>query len=147
MTCFDSEYYILWQYTPIQLQLYAYPQHTSLFDKNMCLHVIIILAVVGLVVFLSENILLSMSIIFTFLLKFWSIIFQQKHLKECPMERVLCPVGCAETLLRGKITKHKEECPQRSILCGHCKENIHYCKIHVSWKIKYWSNVLLLVLN
>ncbi|XP_076439481.1 TNF receptor-associated factor 6-like [Babylonia areolata] len=54
----------------------------------------------------------------------------EKHLKECPMENVQCPIGCQATLRRGQMTEHKEECPQRTVICSHCKESIVFVKVH-----------------
>ena len=82
--------------------------------------------------FNNNNNKITFNLSISFVLALFS---QQKHLKDCLMETVLCPLGCEKTLQRGKITKHKIECPQRSVVCGHCKESIIYSKIHVSWKI------------
>ncbi|KAL8573174.1 hypothetical protein ACOMHN_036159 [Nucella lapillus] len=54
----------------------------------------------------------------------------EKHLKECPMENIVCPIGCQATLRRGQVAEHKELCPQRTVVCSHCKESIVFVKVH-----------------
>ncbi|KAK7506157.1 hypothetical protein BaRGS_00002269 [Batillaria attramentaria] len=54
----------------------------------------------------------------------------EKHLKECPMEEVKCPVSCGTMLLRGEVDAHKGQCPQRWITCGHCEQNVVFSQLH-----------------